>query len=71
MDRKSLYVTVTADCEDLANKTFRSWQEWEITDEDYNDDGTCVIRYEWNGEGESSVELNLNANPDVINYQIL
>lgn len=67
----SLYVTVTAECKDLANYTFPTGSEWEITDEDCNDDGTSVIRYEWNGEMRSAIEQQLNSNRHVISYQIL
>lgn len=67
----SLYVTVTAECEDLANRIFPSGSEWGITDEDYNDDGTSIVRYEWNGEMQSAIEQRLNSDRDVISYQIL
>lgn len=67
----SLYVTVTAECEDLANSIFPRGSEWSITDEDRNDDGTCVARYEWIGEMVSAIEQRLNNHPEVINYQIL
>lgn len=68
---KTLYVTVTVDCEDLANHTFPRGSEWEMIDEDYNDNGTSVIRYEWNGEMQSIVEQNLNTNRGVVSYQII
>ncbi len=71
MKMTSLYVTVTADCEDLANHIFPSGCEWEITDEDCNDDGTGVIRYEWNGDMQAAIEQRLNSHRDVISYQIL
>lgn len=69
----TLYVTVTAtaDCEDLESKTFTNGLEWTLTDKDYNDDGTSVIRYEWDGEMANAVEHNLDNNRDVISYQIL
>lgn len=67
----SLYVTVTADCEDLANHIFPRGSEWGITDEDYNDDGMGVIRYEWNGDMQTAIEQRLNSHPEVISYQIL
>lgn len=68
---KPLYVTVTINCTDLATATFPNGCEWELTNEDYNDDGSCVVRYEWNGEMQTVVERNLNSNPEVISYQIL
>ncbi len=67
----SLYITVTANCEDLANAIFPSGSEWEITDEDYNDDGTGIIRCEWNGDMQSAIEQRLNSHREVISYQIL
>lgn len=67
----SLYVTVTAECDDLANKIFPSGSEWGITDEDYNDDGTCVIRYEWNGDMQHDIAQRLDNTEGVISYQIL
>lgn len=71
MKMSALYVTVTAKCEDLANAIFPRGSEWEITDEDYSDDGTGVIRYEWNGEMQTAIEQRLNSHPEVIGYQIL
>lgn len=67
----SLYVTVTAECEDLANAIFPRGSEWSITDEDYNTDGTCVVRYEWNGDMRSGIEQRLDTHTEVISYQIL
>lgn len=67
----ALYVTVTADCEDLANRIFPRGSEWGITDEDYNDDGTGIVRYEWNGDMQGAIEQRLNSHPEVISYQIL
>lgn len=71
MNRKSLYVTTTADCEELANTIFPNWSERELTDEDENDDGTWTIRYDFDAEVFSSVEANLNVHPHVIRYQIM
>lgn len=71
MNRKSLYVTVTAECDELAKDIFVDGSEWELTDEDEMDDGMTVIRYEWNGEMQDKVEQKLNANPHVVGYQIM
>jgi hypothetical protein len=71
METKSLYVTVTADCEDLANAIFPRGSEWVFNSEDEQDDGNLVIAYEWNGEFETAIKKNLSAHPQVISYQIL
>lgn len=70
MTRKSLYVTVTAECEGLGT-IFPQGSEWEFTDSDEQDNGTSVVRYEWNGDYQSVIESRLNSNPEVISYQIL
>lgn len=67
----SVYVTVTQDCEDLANRIFPRDSDWEITDEDYNNDGSCVVRYEFNGSFAAPVERALDVHPHVVSYQIL
>jgi len=67
----SLYVTVTADCEDLANAIFGRWGEWQFDDEEYQDDGNIVLAYSWNGDMRDEVERNLDMHRHVISYQII
>lgn len=70
MERKSLHVYVTDDCEELGTKVFWSGSEWEFIGASYDDDAIFVV-YEWNGENQAAVEQKLNENPGVISYQIL
>ncbi len=71
MNQMSLYVTVTADCRDLANQVFPRDSEWEMVSEEYNGDGTGVLHFLWNGQMQTAIEQNLNTNRQVVSYQII
>ena len=70
MSKKRLIVKVKPECEDLANQTFPRGTEWEFLDEEYKDDGSGTITYEWNGDMQSAIEQNLNTNNQVTSYKI-
>jgi hypothetical protein len=66
----SLYVTITDDSEFISD-IFPQGIVWEMTDEDTNDDGSSVIRFEWSGEKRAEIEESLRQRHDVVGYQIL
>lgn len=68
---KSLYVTVTAGCEDLGNRVFPRGSEWEINDIEFQDNGNIVVAFSWNGDMQTAIERHLDQDQDVISYQII
>ncbi|MHC4617973.1 MAG: hypothetical protein ACYTEQ_09490 [Planctomycetota bacterium] len=65
----TLTIKVTPDCEGLLHSLPRG-HEYELTDEDYNEDGSGIVKIDIHDLDEltGAIEQTLNTNDDVISY---
>lgn len=68
----AIYMTVkNEEVEAVVAEVFVPGVDFTITDCDSNDDGSQVVRAEWDGEYARAVEFRAGSHPQVAGYQII